>query len=193
MAYTKEISDCNTYFGATNHVQAYTWDQYEDNEKSGAFAQAKRELEVYLGRDLTDPSSSDKYRDDYAHFEQTLFLLEQTMRTRQAETGAELIETVDTEQRDKYYGVTISPMAMRYLAIPRVRDFRGLDTDSFDGSGNYSMGLTEQSVFPEIKPAQIESQQGMNITFVTTANTDDEARRMLSLFGMPFKKPTIDN
>ena len=75
------------------------------------------------------------------------------------------------------------------LAIPRVRDFRGLNANSFDGRGNYSMGLTEQSVFPEINTAKIEFQQGMNITFVTTARTDDEARKMLELFGMPFKKP----
>jgi len=74
------------------------------------------------------------------------------------------------------------------LVIPRVRDFRGLNPNSFDGRGNYSMGLTEQSVFPEINPAQIEFQQGMNITFVTTANTDEEAQKMLALFGMPFRK-----
>ena len=74
------------------------------------------------------------------------------------------------------------------LAIPRVRDFRGLNTDGFDGMGNYSMGLSEQSVFPEINAAKVEFQQGMNITFVTTAKTDDEARKMLQLFGMPFKK-----
>jgi large subunit ribosomal protein L5 len=73
------------------------------------------------------------------------------------------------------------------LAIPRVRDFRGLNPNGFDGRGNYSMGLIEQSVFPEINTAQIEFQQGMNITFVTTAKTDDEARKMLSLFGMPFR------
>ena len=75
------------------------------------------------------------------------------------------------------------------LAIPRVRDFRGLSPKSFDGRGNYSMGVTEQSVFPEVNPANIESTQGMNITFVTTANTDDESRKMLQLFGMPFKNP----
>jgi len=75
------------------------------------------------------------------------------------------------------------------LTIPRVRDFRGLNPNSFDGRGNYSMGLSEQGVFPEIDPGQIEFQQGMNITFVTTAKTDEEARKMLSLFGMPFKKP----
>lgn len=74
------------------------------------------------------------------------------------------------------------------LAIPRVRDFRGLSTRGFDGRGNYSMGLAEQSVFPEINLAKVEFQQGMNITFVTTANTDEEAMKMLSLFGMPFKE-----
>ena len=74
------------------------------------------------------------------------------------------------------------------LAIPRVRDFRGLNSEGFDGRGNYSMGLSEQSVFPEINAAKVEFQQGMNITFVTTARTDAEARKMLQLFGMPFKK-----
>jgi large subunit ribosomal protein L5 len=73
------------------------------------------------------------------------------------------------------------------LAIPRVRDFRGLNPKGFDGRGNYSLGLTEQSVFPEIDPAKTEFQQGMNITLVTTAKTDDESRDMLSCFGMPFK------
>ena len=77
------------------------------------------------------------------------------------------------------------------LAIPRVRDFRGLAPNSFDGKGNYSMGLSEQSVFPEIDIAKIEFQQGMNITFVTTAKTDDEARKMLALFGMPFKEVSL--
>lgn len=76
------------------------------------------------------------------------------------------------------------------LAIPRVRDFRGLNPNGFDGRGNYSMGLGEQSVFPEINPAKVESQQGMNITFVTTAKTDEEGRRLLALFGMPFRGQT---
>jgi large subunit ribosomal protein L5 len=79
------------------------------------------------------------------------------------------------------------------LTIPRVRDFRGLSLISFDGRGNYSMGLSEQGVFPEINPGQIEFQQGMNITFVTTAETDEEARKMLLLFGMPFKRPAAVN
>ncbi len=73
------------------------------------------------------------------------------------------------------------------LAIPRVKDFRGLNPGSFDGRGNYSMGMDEQSVFPEIDPSRIENQQGMNLTFVTTAKSDEEGHEMLRLFGMPFK------
>lgn len=74
------------------------------------------------------------------------------------------------------------------LTIPRVKDFRGLNAKSFDGRGNYSMGMVEQSVFPEIDLSKVESQQGMNITFVTTAKTDEEGREMLRLFGMPFRE-----
>lgn len=76
------------------------------------------------------------------------------------------------------------------LAIPRVRDFRGLNPNSFDGRGNYSMGLAEQSVFPEVNLAKVEFQQGMNITFTTTALTDEEGRKLLTLFGMPFRGTT---
>jgi large subunit ribosomal protein L5 len=74
------------------------------------------------------------------------------------------------------------------LAIPRVKDFRGLNPSSFDGRGNYSMGLSEQGVFPEINLGQIQFTQGMNITFVTTAQSDEEGREMLRLFGMPFRE-----
>lgn len=74
------------------------------------------------------------------------------------------------------------------LAIPRIRDFRGLNPKGFDGRGNYSMGVSEQSIFPEVDPGKVDVTQGMNITFVTTANSDDEARKMLSSFGMPFKQ-----
>ena len=79
------------------------------------------------------------------------------------------------------------------LSIPRIRDFRGLNPDSFDGNGNYSMGISEQSVFPEIDPAKIEFQQGMNITFVTSTDSDEQAREMLVLFGMPFKTKGSEN
>ena len=74
------------------------------------------------------------------------------------------------------------------LAIPRVKDFRGLNPNSFDGRGNYSMGMSEQTVFPEIDSAKVENVQGMHITFVTTAKTNDEAKEMLKLFGMPFRE-----
>ncbi len=79
------------------------------------------------------------------------------------------------------------------LAIPRVRDFRGLSPKSFDGRGNYTIGVTEQTIFPEINVGRVEFQQGMNITLVSTAKTDEEARTMLKLFGMPFKSTTGDD
>jgi large subunit ribosomal protein L5 len=73
------------------------------------------------------------------------------------------------------------------VAVPRVRDFRGLSPDSFDGRGNYGMGLTEYGVFPEINPDKVTYQQGMNITVCTTARNDAEARLLLTLLGMPFR------
>ncbi|VAX41378.1 LSU ribosomal protein L5p (L11e) [hydrothermal vent metagenome] len=74
------------------------------------------------------------------------------------------------------------------LALPRVRDFRGLNPKSFDGRGNYSMGLSEQLVFPEIDADKSQFTQGMNITFVTTAKTNDEGRLLLQEMGVPFRK-----
>ena len=73
------------------------------------------------------------------------------------------------------------------LAIPRVRDFRGLNPNGFDGRGNYAMGLNEYGVFPEINPDSINFQQGMNIAICTTARNDAEARRLLTLLGVPFR------
>ena len=74
------------------------------------------------------------------------------------------------------------------IALPRIRDFRGLNPKSFDGHGNYSMGLTEQMVFPEIDPDKVKFSQGMDVTFVTSTNSDDEARELLRAFGMPFRE-----
>lgn len=73
------------------------------------------------------------------------------------------------------------------LGLPRVRDFRGLSPDAFDGHGNYNLGLAEQLVFPELNPDKYTRPQGMNITIVTTAESDDEARELLREFGMPFR------
>ena len=74
------------------------------------------------------------------------------------------------------------------IALPRIRDFRGINPRSFDGHGNYSLGLSEQSVFPEIDPDKVTFVQGMDVTFVTSTNSDDEARELLRSFGMPFRE-----
>jgi len=78
------------------------------------------------------------------------------------------------------------------VAIPRIRDFRGLNPQSFDGRGNYSLGVTEQTIFPEIDAAAVEWPQGMNITVVTTAGNDRQSRRLLGLLGMPFRTETAE-
>ena len=74
------------------------------------------------------------------------------------------------------------------IALPRVRDFRGINPNSFDGRGNYSLGIKEQLIFPEIEYDKIDKVRGMDICFVTTANTDEEARELLKLMGAPFAK-----
>jgi len=73
------------------------------------------------------------------------------------------------------------------LALPRVRDFRGLSPQAFDGHGNYSLGLTEQLVFPELNPDKYSRPQGMHITLVTTTDSDDEARELLRRLGLPMR------
>jgi large subunit ribosomal protein L5 len=74
------------------------------------------------------------------------------------------------------------------ISLPRMRDFRGISPDSFDGHGNYSLGLREQLLFPEIHYEKVDKVRGMAITIVTTAKTDEEGRRLLALLGMPFRK-----
>lgn len=74
------------------------------------------------------------------------------------------------------------------LSLPRVRDFRGVNPNAFDGRGNYALGIKEQIIFPEIEYDKVDKVRGMDIIFVTTANTDEEARELLALFNMPFAK-----
>ena len=74
------------------------------------------------------------------------------------------------------------------VVLPRIRDFRGVSTKSFDGRGNYTLGLKEQSLFPEISYDELDAVHGMNVSIITTANTDEEARALLKALGMPFKK-----
>ena len=89
-----------------------------------------------------------------------------------------------TLRRGKMYDFAYKLMN---VALPRVRDFRGLSTKSFDGRGNYSMGVKEQLIFPEIEYDKVDKLRGMDIIFVTTARTDEEARELLTLLGMPFR------
>ena len=84
--------------------------------------------------------------------------------------------------------VTLRGDRLVNIALPRVRDFRGVKANSFDGRGNYTMGIKEQLIFPEIEYDKVDKIRGMDIVFVTTAKTDEEARELLRLFGMPFAK-----
>jgi len=79
-------------------------------------------------------------------------------------------------------------MRLLYVALPRIRDFRGVNKNAFDGRGNYTLGVTEQIIFPEIEYDKVDAVRGMNITFVTTAKTDAETRTLLAELGMPFQK-----
>lgn len=89
-----------------------------------------------------------------------------------------------TLRKDKMYDFAYK---LFNVALPRVRDFRGVSANSFDGRGNYSMGIKEQLIFPEIEYDKIDKLRGMDIIFVTTAKTDEEAKELLALLGMPFK------
>ena len=89
-----------------------------------------------------------------------------------------------TLRKDKMYDFAYK---LFNVALPRVRDFRGVSGNSFDGRGNYSMGIKEQLIFPEIEYDKVDKLRGMDIIFVTTANSDEEAKELLKLLGMPFK------
>ena len=89
-----------------------------------------------------------------------------------------------TLRRDKMYDFVYK---LFNVALPRVRDFRGVSPDAFDGRGNYSLGLKEQLIFPEIEYDKVDKLRGMDVIFVTTAKSDEEARELLRLLGMPFK------
>lgn len=114
----------------------------------------------------------------------------QVTRARKAIAGFRLREGLAIGARVTLRGRRMYEFVDRLisLALPRVRDFRGLNPDGFDGLGNYNMGLAEQLVFPELNPDKFPRVQGMNITMVTTAPNDDEARELLRLLGMPFRQ-----
>ncbi len=114
----------------------------------------------------------------------------QVTRARVAVSGFRLREGNEIGCRVTLRGKRMYEFLDRLIsvALPRIRDFRGINPKSFDGHGNYSLGLTEQSVFPEIDPDKVTFVQGMDITFVTTTDNDDEARELLRAFGMPFRE-----
>lgn len=115
----------------------------------------------------------------------------QITRARRSIANFKLREGMEIGCRVTLRGARMYEFLDRLIAIvlPRVRDFRGLKPNAFDGAGNYNLGLSEQLVFPEVDPDSVKNQQGLNITIVTTAKTDEEARRLLDHFGMPFQKP----
>ena len=114
----------------------------------------------------------------------------QITRAKKAISGFRLRENNEIGCRVTLRGQRMYEFLDRLIAIalPRIRDFRGLNPRSFDGHGNYNMGLTEQAIFPEIDPDKLNFTQGMDVTFVTNTNSDDEARELLRSFGMPFRE-----
>jgi large subunit ribosomal protein L5 len=117
----------------------------------------------------------------------------QITKARQAISGFRLRQGMEIGCRVTLRGKRMYEFLDRLmtLALPRVRDFRGLNPKGFDGRGNYNMGLNEQLVFPEINPDRASFTQGMNITIVTSANTDDDGRALLRELGMPFQKEEV--
>lgn len=111
-------------------------------------------------------------------------------RARRAIAGFKLREGMPIGTKVTLRGVRMYEFLERliYVALPRVRDFKGISPKSFDGHGNYTVGVTEQIIFPEINYDEIDSVRGMSITIVTSAENDDEARSLLSDMGMPFYK-----
>ncbi len=111
-------------------------------------------------------------------------------RARKSVAGFKLREGMEVGCRVTLRGKMMYEFLDRLInvALPRIKDFRGLSPAAFDGRGNYSLGLTEQIVFPELEVDKLYRTQGMNVTIVTSARDDEEARELLRLFGMPFKR-----
>lgn len=114
----------------------------------------------------------------------------QVTKAKVAVSGFRLRENNEIGARVTLRGLRMFEFMDRLIsvALPRIRDFRGINPKSFDGNGNYSMGLSEQSVFPEVDPDKMNFTQGMDITFVTSAQSDEEARELLRAFGLPFRE-----
>ena len=146
-------------------------------------------LNMGVGKALQD---KDRMKQSAEHLAMIAGQRPQITKARMAVSGFRLREGNEIGCRVTLRGRRMYEFLDRLInvALPRIRDFRGVNPKSFDGNGNYSMGLTEQLVFPEIDPDKVSFTQGMDITFVTTTKNDDEARELLRLFGMPFRDET---
>jgi large subunit ribosomal protein L5 len=143
-------------------------------------------LNMGVGKALQD---QERMKQAAEHLAQIAGQRPQITKARMAVSGFRLREGNEIGCRVTLRGRRMYEFLDRLInvALPRIRDFRGVNPKSFDGNGNYTMGLTEQLVFPEIDPDKVSFTQGMDITFVTTTKNDDEARELLRLFGMPFR------
>ncbi len=123
------------------------------------------------------------------HLTQIVGQKAQVTKSRVAVSGFRLRENSEIGCRVTLRGKRMYEFLDRLInaALPRIRDFRGINPKSFDGNGNYTMGVSEQLIFPEIDPDKVNFTQGMDITFVTSTRNDDEARELLRAFGMPFR------
>jgi large subunit ribosomal protein L5 len=146
-------------------------------------------LNMGVGKALQD---KERMKQAAEHLAQIAGQRPQITKARMAVSGFRLREGNEIGCRVTLRGRRMYEFLDRLInvALPRIRDFRGVNPKSFDGNGNYTMGLTEQLVFPEIDPDKVSFTQGMDITFVTTTKNDDEARELLRLFGMPFRDET---
>ena len=143
-------------------------------------------LNMGVGKALQD---KDRMKQAAEHLGMIAGQRPQIMKAKQAVSAFRLREGNEIGCRVTLRGKRMYEFLDRLInvALPRIRDFRGISPKSFDGNGNYSMGLTEQLVFPEIDPDKLTFTQGMDITFVTSTRSDEEARELLRGFGMPFR------
>ena len=146
-------------------------------------------LNIGVGR-----AEEEKERPGQAHNDLAAITGQKAVSTkaRKSVAGFKLREGMEVGVMVTLRGVRMYEFLERLItvAIPRIRDFRGLSPTSFDGQGNFSFGITEQAVFPEVDPDSVKVTQGMHVTIVTTAATNDEGHELLRLFGMPFATET---
>src|SRR5688572_6128397 len=144
-------------------------------------------LNMGVGKALQD---KERMKQAAEHLAQIAGQRPQVTKARMAVSGFRLRENSEIGCRVTIRGKRMYEFLDRLInvALPRIRDFRGVNPKSFDGNGNYSMGVSEQLIFPEIDADKVNFTQGMDITIVTSTRNDDEARELLKLFGMPFRE-----